>query len=82
MDGSTYAMLCETATHVTPETKPNFHSDDGRPRVGGFQQPKGIALALGHLSNLIFCSAIGFCRMTGDNELFEQLASSHLNAKS
>jgi hypothetical protein len=57
MDGSTYSMLCETATHVTPDTKPNLHSDDGRPRVGGSTQSKGVALALKHLSTFIFCTA-------------------------
>ena len=31
MDADTSSQLFERATYVTPETKPNFHTDDGHP---------------------------------------------------
>jgi hypothetical protein len=38
-DQDWYSHLCEKYTHVTPDTKPNFHNDE-RPRCGGFFQKK------------------------------------------
>src|SRR5205814_3129296 len=62
MDSLTYSKLCELSTHVTPETAPNLHSKDKRPRVGAFYQPEGLKLALEYLDTTVFCVAAGFCK--------------------
>jgi len=45
-DDATHAFLCGLSIHVTTDTVPNMHSDDGRPGVGGFVQTIGRKLAL------------------------------------
>jgi len=73
MDSSTYSHLCELSTHVTPDTVPNLHSDDKRPRVGGFQQPDGLKMAVEVLETTLFCVATGFAKFLGDESEFEHL---------
>lgn len=71
-----YRELCEVATHVTPETRPNNH-DDASDRVGylgGIFQASGHSRALESL--LLYCSLSSMvsCKMFGHEERLEELA--------
>ena len=70
-----YAELCKLATHITPRTVPNRHSDDQRSRVGGGFQQDGFNKALEKICELLFISATAFAKFTGHDELFEQLVN-------
>ena len=73
MDKDTYSSLCEQATHVTPETRPNYHTDDNHPRVGPHQQKLGAEKALEQLSNMLFFTSLGFTKFTFNKLLFDEL---------
>jgi hypothetical protein len=79
VDKDVYAELCKLATHITPKTVPNLHSDDQRPRVGGGFQEKGFNKALEKISELLFFSATTFAKFTGHDELFEQIVTTQDN---
>jgi hypothetical protein len=79
VDKDVYAELCKLATHITPKTVPNLHSDDQRPRVGGGFQEEGFNKALEKISELLFFSAIAFAKFTGHDELYEQIVATHDN---
>jgi hypothetical protein len=76
VDAATYSQLCEISTHVTPQTIPNKHTDDNRPRVGGFHQSEGIKLSLNYLETTLFCIATAFCKFFDHEERFEYLTES------
>ena len=73
VDKDAYAELCELATHISPKTVPNRHSEDLQPRVGGGFQPNGQKAVLEKLDGLLFCSAIAFAKFTDRDDLFEEL---------
>ena len=75
VDKKAYAELCELATHISPKTVPNRHSEDLRPRVGGGFQSAGQKAVLDKLDGLLFCASTAFAKFTGHDELFEGLAS-------
>jgi hypothetical protein len=79
VDKDSYAELCKLATHITPKTVPNRHSDDQRPRVGGGFQQEGFNKALEKICELLFISATAFAKFTGHDELFEQIVTTHDN---
>jgi hypothetical protein len=79
VDRYKYDELCKLATHITPKTVPNLHSDDQRPRVGGGFQEKGFNKALEKISELLFFSATTFAKFTGHDELFEQIVTTQDN---
>ena len=71
-----YQELCEVATHVTPETRPNNH-DDTSDRVGylgGCFHASGHSRALEKL--LLYCSlsSIISCKIFGHEERLKELA--------
>ncbi len=76
IDEDTYSKLCEISTHVTPQTIPNQHTNDKKPRVGGFHQPGGIKLSLNYLETTLFCIATAFCKFLDHEERFEYLTES------
>ena len=73
MDDETYKNLCSLSTHITPDTIPNMHSEDNRPRVGGFNQPEGLRTAMSLLHQTLLCVTLGLCKFLGDESAFEQL---------
>ena len=48
-----YKFLSERATHVTPSTRPELHSDLDHPLAGGTFQSDGCRTTLGHSSYAI-----------------------------
>jgi hypothetical protein len=65
IDSATYSSLCEVATHVTPSTKPNLHSTEGKSRVGGSVQLDGYVKASALLEYLLYFSVTGFSAILG-----------------
>lgn len=51
IDEARYSQLCEIATHVTPQTKPQAHNPPlGMPLIGGYFQEGGGLVALNELA--------------------------------
>ncbi len=50
IDEARYGELCEIATHVTPQTKPQAHNPLGMPFAGSEFQEPGLIVALNELS--------------------------------
>ncbi len=73
-DADWYGTLCEKYTHVTPNTKPNFHNDE-RPRCGGFFQEKGLDEVLGNLATILGFLAMFVCRFFDFDDLFKEISS-------
>lgn len=53
-----YKVLSERATHVTPSTRPELHSDTDHPHAGGSFQEDGIRLSLAHAGFAIATTAL------------------------
>jgi hypothetical protein len=53
-----YSQLCESYTHVTPETKPNMHNPAGQGFVGGAFQPEGLHRTLRELGTVLSTTAM------------------------
>lgn len=75
VDKEAYAELCELATHISPRTVPNRHSEDLRPRVGGGYRSSGQKAVLDKLDGLLFCASTAFAKFSGHDDLFEALAT-------
>lgn len=64
IDQSTYRKLSEVGTHVTPELRPQTHTDGQRPMTGGIRfDPKAAELAVEHLALALCAVASGGCRV-------------------
>ncbi len=50
IDETRYSELCEVATHVTPQTKPQAHNPLGMPFAGSGFQEAGLIVALNELA--------------------------------
>jgi hypothetical protein len=50
IDEKRYGELCEVATHVTPQTKPQVHNPLGMPFIGSQFQEAGLIVALNELA--------------------------------
>lgn len=48
-----YALLCEKAAHVTPETKPQNYNVHGRPLAAGYFQEAGVLVAINEISEFV-----------------------------
>jgi hypothetical protein len=55
-----YGMLSKRATHVTPNTRPELHSNADHPLSGGTFQEDGVRMCLAHIG-----FAIGITALTG-----------------
>ncbi len=75
MDDYTYRELCELATHVTPQTKPNWHNDFSRPIVGGIPQTDGAQRVLERLASVSAAVAVGYCMQFNVKDLEEQIVA-------
>lgn len=75
VDKNLYSELCELATHISPKTVPNRHTEDQQPRVGGGFQKAGYKRSLKELDKLLFCAATAFAKFKGYDELFEQIVA-------
>jgi hypothetical protein len=73
MDGTWYSELCETATHVTPDTVPNLHNSAGQKYVGGIEQPEGFRKCIEQLAMISASAAMISARMIGRGDLAEEL---------
>lgn len=68
VSADSYRELCELATHVTPDTRPNQHnrSADTAGQIGGVFEESGHDLALGNLllyaslASAVSCNIFGF----------------------
>jgi hypothetical protein len=74
VDGDWYSELCERYTHITPQTKPNFHNDE-RPLCGGMFQPKGLEKSLGQLVTAITALAMFICKYFKFDDLFKEITA-------
>lgn len=69
-----YRLLCETATHVTPYTRPNDYSTgDKKGHVGPHIQENGKEKVLEILSNLLIYIAIMGSKMTNNEDYFKTM---------
>lgn len=53
MDEERYSQLCEIATHVTPETRPQAHNLVNQPVLGGYFQEAGVLVSLNELASAV-----------------------------
>ena len=73
MDRDQYQELCETATHPTPDTIPNHHTETGGGTIGGIPQESTANDCVDELTRVV-CSLTLFCaRMMGREDLFVEL---------
>ena len=73
IDRDRYAALCEIGVHATPETKPNLHSPDRRPRLGAYFQVPGAMVAMNELALAVGLAMAGGCRLVTDPAVSEKL---------
>jgi hypothetical protein len=76
MEDDVYSNLSEKATHITPETRPNLHSE-GKNTVGiigGLFQLNGMNHALGLLTEASTAAALVVARGFGRDELFSAIS--------
>jgi hypothetical protein len=66
-----YAQLCELATHITPQTKPNTHNAAGRSHVGGSVQADGYAKGIELLQYLMYFMCTSFIAFVGRGDLVD-----------
>jgi hypothetical protein len=59
IDRARYAALCEVGVHATPDTKPNFHSPDRRPRLGAHFQQAGVLVSINELAYAVGLAMAG-----------------------
>jgi len=57
-DQNWYSEFCERYTHVTPQTIPNLHSQEGLGFVGGIHDSNGLEKVLGELSTIVSAVSI------------------------
>jgi hypothetical protein len=77
IDNKRYGALSEIGVHATPDTKPNSHSPDSRPRLGGRPQLVGAMIALNELA-----FAVGLAAAAGSSLVSGQRAKSELRRES
>jgi hypothetical protein len=68
-----YAALCEIGVHATPETKPNLHSPDRRPRLGAHFQVPGAIVSMNELAFALGLVMAGGCRLVADPNVKKKL---------
>ena len=66
-----YAQLCELATHITPQTKPNTHNAAGLSHVGGSVQADGYAKGIELLQYLMYFMCTSFTAFIGRGDLVD-----------
>lgn len=71
-DKDWYSDLCERYTHVTPETKPNFHNDE-RATCGGRFQPAGLDKSLSELTTVLGILSMYVAKYFKFDDLFAEL---------
>jgi len=79
IDRDRYAALCEVGVHATPDTKPNLHSPDRRPRLGAYFQLPGALVALNELAYAIGLAMAGGCRLMADKNVQNRLQVGSVN---
>ena len=69
------AWLCESYTHVTPQTRPNMHNTRGQAYVGGVYQAEGLNNALGELATVLASVAMIVCGYFEFPDLFSEIST-------
>lgn len=67
-----YSEFCEKYTHVTPDTKPNEHGEDG-PMVGGVVRDEGTRKSIEQLTYVLSDTAILVCSFFDFDNLFSDI---------
>ena len=70
-----YSDLCEKYVHITPDTRPNRHSDEICGSVGGFVQDKGLNESLGHLTFITGAASFFFSKQFGFDDMIDLIES-------
>jgi hypothetical protein len=69
VDKGIYKVLSERATHVTPSTRPELHSNVDHPLAGGSFQEDGLRMCLVHIGLAIGMTALAATRLLNPEEL-------------
>ena len=75
MDRVEYRELCETATHPTPATIPNPHSDTDTALIGGIPQLTAADSCLADLSSVLCKLTMCCAKLVDQDTLFSELTS-------
>lgn len=79
MEANRYSELCEIATHVTPETKPQAHNLAGRPVLGGYFQEGGVLVSLNELAAAVSIATFASSKlMSLEDEIRKRIGSESL----
>jgi hypothetical protein len=78
MDCDWYCDLCESYTHITPQTAPNRY-DLGRNVCGGIILREGAKKVIEQLTHIVAVVSLYFCRYSDLDDIFETLASEYRN---
>jgi hypothetical protein len=76
MDAQWYSDLCESYTHVTPQTTPNKY-DLGRNVCGGIIQKEGAKKAIHQLTDIVAVVSLYFCRYSDLDDVFKRLSTEY-----
>ena len=79
IDKDRYSRLCEAGVHVSPTTRPNAHSPDSIPRLGGEFQPVGFLVALNELSWALCCAMATGAHLARVGRVADRLGSAALS---
>jgi hypothetical protein len=71
-----YSKLCEEYTHITPDTRPNAHSESGQHYVGVSVQEAGLHYALDELAMVSVYIALLSAKYTGMEDMITLISES------
>ena len=71
MDKEWYSDLCESYTHIKPQTRPNNYNEDKRNICGGIVQPIGVEKTVDQLGTVVSMIALFYCRYFELDDYFE-----------
>jgi hypothetical protein len=74
MDATWYGNLCESFTHVTPQTKPNHHTEGLNGHCGGMFQEQGLESSLEQLLNTLGPISMMICKYFKYDDLFDEIS--------